>query len=164
MKDVLISCVAFFTTTEADDPDLRVLLLLPLVWWPFTVLLLEAEDPLCLEPSFDALPIIFDDPFTSFDKLEEVAPLAVTTVSSLGLFSTGSGSVASVETSLNFVFGREDEDDWSEPHTDAAEALSLDSGGDSVLRFLCVYIEGGGGGISNLQIKHLLSTDCRQLG
>ena len=134
MKDVLISCVAFFTTTEADDPDLRVLLPLPLAWWPFTVLLLEA---VCLEPSFDALPTIFDNPFTSFDV--EVAPLAVAAVSSLGLFSAGSDSVASVEASpLNFAFGREDVDDWSEAHADDAEAFSLDSGSNSVLRFLCV--------------------------
>ena len=92
---------------------------------------------MCLEPSFDALPTIFDDPFTSFDV--EVAPLAVAAVSSLGLFSAGSDSVASVEVSpLNFVFGREDVDDCSEAHADDAEAVSLDSGGDSVLRFLCV--------------------------
>ena len=132
MKDVLISFAAFFTTTEADEPDLRVL---PC---PFTALLLEAEE-LLRELSFDALPTVFEDPFTSFDvELEEVVcvvPLAVA-VSSLGLFSAGgelvAPSLASGEPSL-FVFGRE-EDDWSELHT--AEALSLDSGDDSVLRFL----------------------------
>jgi hypothetical protein len=75
-----------------------------------------------------------------------VAPLAVAAVSSLSLFSAGGEplhvvvvlSVASGEPSL-FNFGREDVD-WSEAHATAAEAFSLDSdsGGDSVLRFLCV--------------------------
>ncbi len=144
---MLISCVAFFTTTEAADPDLSVLLLLPLLW-PFTVLLLEAdlEDPLCLELSFDALPTIFDDPFTSFDV--EVTPLAVAAVSSLGLFSAGGEPLHVVVVVLplasgkpsSFIFGRVDDVDWSEAHATAVEALSLDSdsGGDSVLRFLCV--------------------------
>ena len=127
---MLISCVAFFTTTEADDPDLSVL---PLV----TALLLEAEEELCRELSFDdLLTIIFDDPFTSFDvELEEVAPLAAA-VSNFGLFSAGGESlvvlsVASGNLSL-FVSGGE-EDDCSEAQAEA----SLDSGDDSVLRFLC---------------------------
>lgn len=136
MKDELISCAAFFTTTEADDPGLSVLL--PLLAWPFTALLLEAEG-VCLELSFDALLTIFDDPFTSFDV--ELATVEGA-VSNFSLFSAGGElvalSVASGDCELSlFVFDREeDEDDWSEP--EAAGAFSLDSGGDSVLRFLCI--------------------------
>lgn len=126
---MLISCVAFFTTTEADDPDLSVL---PLV----TALLLEAEEELCWELSFDDLLTTFDDPFTSFDlEPKEVAPLAAA-VSSFGLFSAGGESLVVLSVASGnlsqFVSGGE-EDDCSEAHAEA----SLDSGDDSVLRFLC---------------------------
>ena len=129
---MLISCVAFFTTTEAVDPDLSVLLPLLPIAWPFAALLLEAEEP-CLELSLDVLPTVFDDPFTSFDVELEAVPLAVV-VSSLSLFSAGDGSlvlsVASGKLHVSpFVLGGE-EDDWSEAHAEA-------SGGESVLRFLC---------------------------
>ena len=91
MKDELISLAAFFTTTDADDPDLSVLLLLlvPLVW-PFRTALLEPT----LEDNF---PTIFDDPFTSFDVLEAVmlapAVAADGSESNLGLFSAGDVSL-----------------------------------------------------------------------
>ena len=124
----MISCVVFFTTTEADDPALSILL--PLL--PFAAPLPEADGP-CLELSLDALLTIFDDPFTSFDvELEEAVPLAVG-VSSLGLFSAGGRSpVASGKLSPSVFSG--EEDDWSEVHAEA-------SGDESVLRFLCKKVE-----------------------
>ena len=113
-------------------------MLLPLAW-PFTALLLEAAED-CLELSFDPLLTTFDDPFTNFDvelHVETVAPAAVVaaTVSSLGLFSAGSGSVVSTSDKLPFVSDAE-EDDGSETLAED----SPDCGGDSVLRFLCIIL------------------------
>ena len=122
----LISAVAFFTTTEADDPARSVLadLLLP----PF-------EAWLCLEISFDVFLTVFEDPLTNLD-VEQVAEA----VSSLGLFSAGS-SVASElalaedppsSSSWPQVGGEEEEEE--EEHA----APSAESGVDSVFLFLCV--------------------------
>ena len=124
MNVELISAVAFFTTTEADDPARSVLadLLLP----PF-------EAWLCLEISFDVFLTVFEDPLTNLD-VEQAAEA----VSNLGLFSAGS-SVASQpaedppsSSSWPQVGGEEEEEE--EEHA----APSAESGGDSVFLFLCV--------------------------